>query len=305
MVSKKYRKFMRSSEIAYFLSKELCGEDIEIKGFSSLSNLVEGTVVFAKKYTLEYAEVLNKAKDVLAIVCDDFSDKITVSHIVSNNPRLDYMRVIGAFFAEKDIPVGIHPSANIEKGAVIGENVSIGANCHIGSKVAIGDKTVILPNCSIIGRVSIGNDCYIKPGVVIGGPGFGFEFDENGVPVHFPHTGKIIIGNNVMIGSNTTIDRATIDATIIEDNVKIDNLVQIAHNCHIGKNSLVIGGAMIGGGVTIGESSWISPNVTILQQVKIGSHCKVGIGSVVLRNIKDGTTVFGNPAKKIQLPKIG
>lgn len=295
---------MKSSEIAYFLSRELRGEDIEIHGFSSLSNLVEGTVVFAKKFTREYAEVLNKAKGVLAIVCENFSDKIAVSHIVSNNPRLDYMRVIGAFFAEKDIPIGIHPTANIERGAIIGNNVSIGANCHIGSKVTIGDNTTILPNCSIIGKVSIGHDCYIKPGVVIGGPGFGFEFDINGVPVHFPHTGGVRIGNNVMIGSNSTIDRATIDTTIIEDNVKIDNLVQIAHNCHIGKNSLVIGGAMIGGGVSIGESSWISPNVTIFQQVKIGSHCKVGIGSVVLRNIKDGMTVFGNPAKKLQLPKV-
>lgn len=296
---------MKSSEIAFFLSKELRGEDIEINGFSSLSNLVEGTVVFAKKYTREYAEVLNKAKGVLAIVCEDFRDNIAVAHIVSNNPRLDYMRVIGAFFAETDIPTGIHASANIEKGAVIGNNVSIGANCHIGSKVTIGDNTIILPNCSIIGNVSIGHDCYIKPGVVIGGPGFGFEFDDDGVPVHFPHTGGVCIGDNVMIGSNSTIDRATIDTTVIEDNVKIDNLVQIAHNCHIGKNSLIIGGAMIGGGVTIGESCWISPNVTILQQVRIGSHCKVGIGSVVLRNIKDGATVFGNPAKKIQLPKIG
>ena len=294
---------MRSSEIAFFLNKELRGEDLEINGFSSLSNLVEGTVVFAKKYTRDYAEVLNSAKNVLAIVCEDFSDNIAVSHIISSNPRLDYMRVIGAFFAEKDIPMGIHPSANIEEGAVIGENVSIGANCHIGSKVTIGDNTIILPNCSIIGKVSIGHDCYIKPGVVIGGPGFGFEFDESGAPIHFPHTGGISIGNYVMIGSNSTIDRATIDITIIEDNVKIDNLVQIAHNCHIGKNSLIIGGAMIGGGVTIGESSWISPNVTILQQVKIGSHCKVGIGSVVLRNIKDGMTVFGNPAKRLTVPR--
>lgn len=294
---------MKSSQIALFLNKELRGRDIEINAFSSLSNIESGTVVFAKKYTSEYVDVLTGRQDILAIVCEGY-EELQTPHIISSNPRLDYMKVVGTFFSEREIPSGIHPTANIEEGAVIGHNVSIGANCHIGSKVVIGDNTIVLPNCCFYGRVKIGEGCYIKPGVVLGGPGFGFEFDDQGTPIHFPHNGEIIIGNNVMIGSNSTIDRATIDATIIEDNVKIDNLVQIAHNCHIGKNSLIIGGAMIGGGVRIGESSWISPNVTILQQVKIGSHCKVGIGSVVLRNVKDGMTVFGNPAKKIQVPKM-
>ena len=296
---------MKSLEIAHFLKKELIGENIEISTFSSLSNLLDNSVVFAKRYTKEYTDILSKAKNVLAILCKDYDNKVSIPHIISTNPRMDYLRVVSEFFVEKEMSIGIHPSATIEAGAIIGNNVSIGAHCYIGANVIIGNNTTILPNVSVIGKVTIGESCYIKPGVVIGGPGFGFEFDEDGIPVHFPHTGEIVIGNNVMIGSNSTIDRATIDATIIGDNVKIDNLVQIAHNCIIGKNSLIIGGAMIGGGVSIGESSWIAPNVTILQQVKIGSHCKVGIGSVVLRNVKDGMTVFGNPAKKIRVPRIG
>lgn len=275
------------------------GDNIEIKGFSSLSNLVDSTVVFAKKYTKEYAEILNNAQNVLAIVCVGYED-ITIPHIVSPNPRLDFLRVVETFFAEKDIPAEIHPTANIEEGAIIGKNVSIGAHCHIGSKVIIGDNTIILPNCSLYGKVTIGSNCYIKPGVVIGGPGFGFEYDENGVPVHFPHTGEVIIGNHVYIGANATIDRATIDATIIEDNVKIDNIVHIAHNCKIHANSMIIAGAILCGGDEIGEGSWIAPNSSIHQQVKIGDHCTVGLGSVVLKNVKAGRTVFGNPAMKVE-----
>lgn len=290
---------MKSSEIASYLSRPLIGEDIDIIGFSSLSNLVDGTVVFAKKYSKEYADILNGVQNVLAIVCVGY-ENIAIPHVVSPNPRLDFLRVVGNFFAEKDIPAGIHPSANIEEGAIIGQNVSIGANCHIGPKVKIGDNTTILPNCSIYGKVTIGCDCYIKPGVVIGGPGFGFEKDENGIPVHFPHTGEVIIGNHVYIGANSTIDRATIDTTIIEDNVKIDNLVHIAHNCKIHANSMIIAGAVLCGGDEIGEGSWIAPNSSIHQQVKIGKECIVGLGSVVLKNVKDGRTVFGNPAMKVE-----
>lgn len=290
---------MNSLEIASFLNRPFTGNNIEIKGFSSLLNLVEGTVVFAKKYTKEYAEILNNAQNVLAIVCTGYED-ITTPYIISPNPRLDFLRVVGAFFAERDIPAGIHPTANVEDGAIIGQNVSIGANCYIGQKVKVGDNTTILPNCSIYGKVTIGCYSYIKPGVVIGGPGFGFENDENGVPVHFPHTGEVIIGNHVYIGANSTIDRATIDATIIEDNVKIDNLVHIAHNCKIHANSMIIAGAVLCGGDEIGEGSWIAPNSSIHQQVKIGKNCTVGLGSVVLKNVKEGRTVFGNPAMNIE-----
>lgn len=291
---------MKSLEIAKFLNKELIGDNIEINGFSSLSNLVKGTVVFAKKYNKEYEETLGLTKDVLAIVCEGFGN-LSIPHIVSANPRLDFLRVVGSFFAEKDIPTGIHPSANIEQGAIIGQNVSIGAHCHIGAKVKIGDNTTILPNCSLYGKVIIGRDCYIKPGVVIGGPGFGFEKDENGIPVHFPHTGEVIIGDDVYIGANTTIDRGTIDATVIEDHVKIDNLVHIAHNCKIGANTIITGGVFVSGGAQVGKNVWIAPNSSIYQQVKIGNNCKVGIGAVLLKNVKDGDTVFGNPAKILKL----
>ncbi len=292
---------MKSSDIARFLNRELCGDDVEINGFSSLSNMVEGTVVFAKKYSKDFSDVLKAATSILAIVCGEYKGKLTVPYIISANPRLDYLRIVSEFFAEKDIKSGIHPSAVIEDGAIIGKNVSIGAHCYIASKVVIGDNTTILPNCSLYGKVIIGRDCYIKPGVVIGGPGFGFEKDENGIPVHFPHTGEVIIGDDVYIGANTTIDRGTIDATVIEDHVKIDNLVHIAHNCKIGANTIITGGAFVSGGVQVGKNVWIAPNSSIHQQVKIGDNSKVGIGAVILKNVKDGDTVFGNPAKILKL----
>ena len=140
-----------------------------------------------------------------------------------------------------------------------------------------------------------------KPGVVIGGPGFGFEYDENNIPIHFPHTGEVIIGDNVYIGANSTVDRATIDATIIEDDVKIDNLVHVAHNCIIRRNTLLTAGTILSGGVIIGEKSWLSPNSTVHQKVKIGNNCTIGMGAVVLRKVKDETTVFGNPAYKVEM----
>ena len=232
---------MKSSTIAQFLNLELHGDDVVINDFASLSSIKENSVLFAKKFNKENVAILNAAKEVLVIVCREYDGTLTIPYVISKNPRLDYLRVIQEFFLpEEDFP-GIHPSAIVEKGAVIAKTASIGAFCYIGSNVTIGENTVIKPNTTIYGKVSIGNDCYIKAGVSIGGEGFGFERDESGVPIHFPHCGSIEIGNNVYIGANCTIARATIDKTIIEDNVKIDDLSLISHNCHIHKNCIIKG----------------------------------------------------------------
>ena len=291
---------MKCSEIAAYLSRRLYGIDIDVIGFSSLSKLADNTVVFAKKYKKDYFDILNSTSNVLAIVCEGYED-ISIPHITSPNPRLDFIKVVRHFFATNDIPFGVHPTAVVEQSAIIDQDVAIGAHCYIGPEVSIASGTVIMPNVSIYGKVTVGHNCYIKPGAVIGGPGFGFEYDEEGSPLQFPHTGEIIIGDNVYIGANATIDRATLDATIIEDNVKIDNLVHIAHNCVVGKNTLMTGCSTISGGVKVGENCWIAPNSTVFQQLKIGANSRIGMGAVVLRSVKSGVTVFGNPASELDL----
>jgi UDP-3-O-[3-hydroxymyristoyl] glucosamine N-acyltransferase len=220
-------------------------------------------------------------------------------YVISFNPRLDYLSVLQHFFTPQEDFPGIHPSTVVEKGAQIAKTACIGAHCFIGPEVSIGENTIIKPNTTIYGKVTIGNNCYIKAGVSIGGEGFGFERNENGIPIHFPHCGKVLIGNNVYLGANVTVARATIDATIIEDNVKIDDLTLISHNCHIHKNTIIIGGLGFGGGTEIGENCWIAGST--IQKVKIGDNCKVCAGSLVMRNVKSGETVFGIPAKSFKV----
>ncbi len=239
--------------------------------------------------------------DIFAIVTSDYKGKLNCSHVISNNPRLDYIKVLTDFFEPVDPDKGkIDPTAVIKIGAVLGKNVTIGANCYVGPKVVIGDNTIIHPNVVIDNIVSIGHDCEIKSGTVIGQSGFGFERDENGDPIRFPHLGKVMIGNNVSIGANNTVDRATLGATILEDYVKTDNLVHIAHNDVIKYGSLITAGAIFSGGVTVGEKTWVAPNTCFMQQITIGSNVTIGLGAVVLKNVDDYAVMVGNPAHKLE-----
>ncbi|MDA3867350.1 MAG: hypothetical protein PF489_11475 [Salinivirgaceae bacterium] len=107
------------------------------------------------------------------------------------------------------------------------------------------------------------------------------------------------IGNNVTIGSNTCINNGFITDTKIHNNSFIDSLCQIQGSVEIGEKSIIAAGSFIATNVSIGKRGWISPNVSIRENVKITDDVFVGIGSVVLRSIKEPCRVFGNPAKKI------
>ena len=112
-----------------------------------------------------------------------------------------------------------------------------------------------------------------------------------------PHFGSVVIGDNVDIGANTTIERGTIDDTVIENGVKIDDLCQISHNVHIGENTNIITNTSIYGSVNIGKNCYIATSI-IRNQLKIGDNVTIGMGSVVVKDIQDGSLVFGNPAKE-------
>ena len=290
---------MDSSVIATFLNKQLFGSNIEVTKFSSLSELNDNCVVFCKKYSVDLARVLNEHKVILAIVTPEYEGKIDCSYIISENPRLDYLRVLKKFFNENKKEQGIHATAVVEEGAQLGLDVFIGANCYIGRDVIIGDNTYISPNVVIDGKTIIGNNCYFKSGSVIGQTGFGFERNADGIPEYFPHFGTIEIGNNVHIGANNTIDRGTLGVTKIGDNVKTDNLVHIAHNDTIGESSLITAGVIFSGGVIVGKQCWIAPNVCVKEKTVIGDKGYIGIGAVVIKSVNAETIVVGNPAKQL------
>ncbi len=134
---------------------------------------------------------------------------------------------------------------------------------------------------------------------VIGAAGFGYERDENNIPVSMPHLGNVKIGEYVEIGSNVCIDRAVVGSTVIGDNVKIDNLTHVAHGAKIGKNTLIVAGAVIGGSVEIGENCFIGMNASIKNKVKIGNNVIIGAGAVVLKDVPDGEVWVGNPARQL------
>jgi len=75
----------------------------------------------------------------------------------------------------------------------------------------------------------------------------------------------------------------------------------IGHDATVGDFSTLSGRCSINGHVQIGKMVYVACGVSIAPSKKIGDGAYVGIGSVVISNVKAGTKVFGNPAKRVEL----
>jgi len=209
---------------------------------------------------------------------------------------------------------GIQQPSYIDKTAIYGTNVFIGAFAYISEGVKLGNNTKIFPNAYIGTNVSIGDNCVIHAGVkiyhdcclgnnviihagtVIGSDGFGFAPLPDGSLKKVPQIGNVMIEDNVEIGANTTIDRATMGSTFIRNGAKLDNLIQIGHNAEIGRSTVIAAQAGISGSTKIGNGVMIGGQVGIVGHIQLGDGSRINAQSGVTKSVEAGKSVTGSPA---------
>ena len=82
--------------------------------------------------------------------------------------------------------------------------------------------------------------------------------------------------------------------------VLLNDSVHIGHDVVIGDYTCIMPGTGISGECRIGSEVDIGGHAYIVPGRKIGDGAHVAAGSVVFSNVKAGTTVLGNPAKRMK-----
>lgn len=112
---------------------------------------------------------------------------------------------------------------------------------------------------------------------------------------------SVIIGQRTKIGVGCIIQPNTIisNDVSIKNSVFINSNSNIGHDVIVGNYSSFMANVNIGGHCQIEDCVFIGTGANLLPKVKIVSDTKIGIGSVVLKNIIKQGSYFGNPAKLI------
>lgn len=103
------------------------------------------------------------------------------------------------------------------------------------------------------------------------------------------------IGQGCMIGSYVGIGVET----TIGDFCLIQSKATIGHDVHVDDYARIDCNVVLIAGVNVGKDVCIHTSAVVNHDVKLGDGCIVGAMSFVIKNVRPGQTVFGNPARVI------
>lgn len=153
------------------------------------------------------------------------------------------------------------------------------------------------------GQLPEGSDALV---VAVGNNSIREEFVRHFGATLCPHIvhPSAVVSPSAQLGAGTVVfPHAVINADArLGDAVIINTSVVVEHDCQIGDGVHISPQAVLNGGCAVGEETWIGSGASTVHGVSIGARATIGAGTVVIRDLPDGVTAVGNPARIIQQP---
>lgn len=185
---------------------------------------------------------------------------------------------------------------------------------YIEAGVTIGKDTTVRPNTYIQGTTTIGEGCDLGPNTHIKNSQIG-----NDCQVFMSVIEQAQLEDNVDIGPFARLRKGA----HLMDHVHMGNFgevkdsvlgpgAKIGHFCYIG-NANIGANTNIGAGTItcnydgfkkhhteIGENVFIGSDTMLVAPLKLGDRSRTGAGSVVTKDVKEGSLVVGMPARAVR-----
>jgi UDP-N-acetylglucosamine acyltransferase len=194
----------------------------------------------------------------------------------------------------------IHPTAVVEKGAVIGADVKIGPYCVVGPNVKLGDKVELKSHVAVDGYTTVGDETVIFPFASIGHQPQDLKFKGE--------KSELIIGKRNKIREHVTMNPGTEGdrmKTVVGDNCLFMMSSHVAHDCIVGNNVILANNATLAGHVEVGDFAIVGGLSAVHQFVRIGPFAMIGGMSAVEYDVIPFGLVKGERAHLAGLNYVG
>ncbi len=194
----------------------------------------------------------------------------------------------------------IHPTAIVEPGAKLGEEVTIGPYCIVGPEVELGEGVSLTSHVVVAGRTTIGPNTRIYPFASIGHPPQDLKYKGE--------SSQLVIGANNVIREYVTMNPGTEGGgmvTQVGNNGLFMIGAHVAHDCKIGNHVIMANNATLAGHVEVGDWAILGGLSAVHQFVRVGHHAMIGGMSGVEYDVIPYGSVMGDRARLSGLNVVG
>jgi UDP-N-acetylglucosamine acyltransferase len=193
----------------------------------------------------------------------------------------------------------IHPTAVVDSGAAIADDVTVGAYAIVEADVTIGPGCGIGPYARIRRHTTMGTGNTVDSYASIGGPPQDLQFD----PATETH---VVIGDKNTFREGVTISRATTagQATVIGSNTYWMANAHAGHDVTVDDGVILTNGAMIGGHAHVGRQCVLGGGSAVHQFCRLGERAMLQGVSAVSMHVPP-FCINGGPNTIVGLNRVG
>ena len=179
-----------------------------------------------------------------------------------------------------------------------GVTITDPASTFIDAAVEIGQDTVIEPFTHVKGKTVIGEGCRIGPHVHIEDARIGDRSDCGPFVKIRPGT---VVDQDVHIGSFAELVRTSVGRGSKVPHVSYLGDTSIGEDANVGAGTITANfNGEVKNKTQIGDGAFVGVDTMLVAPVKLGKGARTGAGSVVTKDVPDGATAVGVPARVIR-----